>query len=310
MEFLKRHIECYKENHLFSDAEPYLRRIVQLAGTYSLFLKRDLQYKTPIKEQEDKHCAVKSVLLPADIMLERFIINQLSHNFPDTPIVSEEGLTGNLVKLTPDDNTFFCIDPLDGSYCFANNEQDFSIQLGLIVKGEPVLGISHYPLKNKTYIGYHGIRSKIVENGREYDFPVYERNDLPESDLKAYISNASADREHIKKYLNSLGIAKSEIFRGCPNLCSTAEGKCDLFPIFHSHFEWDTAAYDAILRYTNDDAHRCLITLDGTNLHYGKNNTVTPFKNPPMVVTLNKKLQNKIKFNAYMANHQQYSQGL
>ncbi len=310
MEFLKKHIECYKENHLFNDAEPYLRRIVQLAGTYSLFLKRDLQYKIPLKELEDKNCAVKSVLLPADIMLEKFIINQLFHNFPDTPIVSEEGLAGNLVKIMSDDNTFFCIDPLDGSYCFANNEQDFSIQLGLIVKGEPVLGISHYPLKNKTYIGYHGIRSKIVENGYERDFPVYERNDLPENNLKAYISNASADREYIKKYLSSLGITKSEIFRGCPNLCCVAEGNCDLFPIFHSHFEWDTAAYDAILRYTNDDAHRCLITLGGTNLYYGKNNTVIPFKNPPMIATLNKKIQNKIRFNAYLANRQQYFQGL
>lgn len=295
MVFLKKHIEDYQNNDVFSDISPYLLRLTKLAGIYSLYLKRDLQYKTPIKECEDKGCAVNTVLLPADLMMERFIINHLSHDFPDTPIVSEEGMTGNLINITPNDNTFFCVDPLDGSYCFANNEQNFSIQIGLIAKGEPVFGISHYPLLNKTYIGHYGAHSLILEHNQKNVFSTYNRHDIPDVELKACISNASADREPIVNFLKKLGIQKYDITRGCPNLCNVNEGKCDVFPIFHSNFEWDTAAYDAILRYANEDGKRCLFTINGEPVKYGKSYADIPFKNPKLIITPNTNIQEKIK---------------
>lgn len=292
MEITKEKINEYKNNGILKEILPCLLKIVEHTGKYSLYLKKNQVYKQPICSQRQQFCQVPNVQLPADIMLENFIINHFNCLKSDIPVISEETINKSTQLTNLEDKTFFCVDPLDGSYCFANNEQPFSIQLALISKGEPILGISHYPVQDKTYFGHYGIHSKIKENGEIFEMPKYTRHNEVFGNLKAFISNASSDREGIKKYLHSLGIVNIEITGGCPNLCSIMEGKCDVFPIFHPNYEWDTAAYDAILRYSNDNTP-CIFNLNGSPLKYGHTKQI-PFKNPHIIATPNMAIQEKI----------------
>ena len=302
MMITRKEIEAYKDNNILQEIMPSLLKTVEHAGTYALYLKQNQQYKIPLCSEDNKSCAVPNVQLPADVMIENFIFNHLTLLTKDIPIISEERMHN--CKQIPDikDKTFLCVDPLDGSYCFAHNDQPFSIQLALIVKEEPVLGISHYPKDNITYFGHYGMHSKIKENGNICDLPYYNRHYEKLDHLKAYISNASADREYIKKYLQHLGINHSEIVKGCPNLCHVIDGQCDVFPIFHPNYEWDTAAYDAILRYTNDANTPCLFNLNGTPVKYGKDGSEL-FKNQHVIATPNASVQKKIIQYAHMDIH-------
>lgn len=282
--FSLQQINNYKKNGLLNDIAGQIYSIVDQAGKYSLALRKKVQYKQKIFEEKDDSCKVCDATLLADLEMERFITMKLFKCFPDVPVLSEESQKINMGHQNLG-RTFICLDPLDGSYCFANNNDNYSIQLAVIVNGNPILGVSHFPLLNKTYLGGDGIPSHILVEKQKHSINLDTLGKA--TDFVGFISNASADETEIQKYLQTLGVEKFKRARGCPNLASILEEKCDIYPIFHTNFEWDVAAYDAIIRNAVPAHQNHLFTLDGNPIVYGKSNQREPFKNKPLVATIN-----------------------
>ena len=86
----------------------------------------------------------------ADKNAEQSIIEALHLITPNIPCVGEE--TYQRKHYTPH-NTFWLIDPIDGTRAFVAKNNVFTINAGLIVNGKPIFGIVYNPLEDEMYIG-------------------------------------------------------------------------------------------------------------------------------------------------------------
>lgn len=86
----------------------------------------------------------KSKVSDADVEINNYIINYLTKKFPQIKILSEEDNIVNQKKVIKDD-TFFIIDPIDGTSSFIEKSDFFTINLTLIYKNLPKISIIYAP---------------------------------------------------------------------------------------------------------------------------------------------------------------------
>ena len=90
----------------------------------------------------------------ADRAADSHLRSALSTAFPRDGLLSEE---------TPDDGDRFhrervwIIDPLDGTREYLTGIDEWAIHVGLVEKGEPILGIVHRPSRGETWVGIPGV---------------------------------------------------------------------------------------------------------------------------------------------------------
>jgi len=183
----------------------------------------------------------KSPLTEADLKSNEIICNRLKELYPNIPIMSEEN------KQTPYEQRknweyYFCVDPIDGTKEFIKKNGEFTINIALVYKNSPVLGVVYAPAINTMYKAKKGLGA-------------FKNNiKLPISrDDEKYVIVAS--KSHMSKetqdYINSIKTSKEKelISMGSSlKLCLVAEGSADCYPRVAPTMEWDTAAADAIVR--------------------------------------------------------------
>lgn len=283
---------CFLRTHNMIDDLNYLAdkiyNLVQEAGTYAKNMRKQI-YKNGFLpfDLDELLVNTETFSAPEDFRMSDFICDKLQ-KISSIPIVSEE----NAHKLS--DDTFWCIDPLDGTYCFSHNTGPYAILISLIYHGYPILGLARYPEENITYVGAKTIPSYIFAGNKKHRLTY---NQCKSGSLRGIISNASPESAPIIKYLNGIGISNFIEVTGCPNPALTLSGKGDIMPLFHRQYEWDTAAYDAILRYSNSAHRPCFFDTHGQVLKYGKYTGAHPFENPKVVVTPNEALKLTIRNN-------------
>ncbi|MGE4609989.1 MAG: inositol monophosphatase family protein [Paracoccaceae bacterium] len=98
----------------------------------------------------------ESPVTVADKNVEAQIRDALLAAYPDFGILGEEHGSQNL-----DADTFWVVDPIDGTRSFISGMPLFGMLLGLVDKGKPVLGIVGMPALGETYIGQAGIGANM-----------------------------------------------------------------------------------------------------------------------------------------------------
>ena len=254
----------------------YLRNKIYKNG----FLPFDLTELTTNSES----CATNE-----DILLSNFILEKISE-ISTIPIISEESHT------ILQNDTFWCVDPLDGSFCFSHNTGPYSILISLIKNGRPILGIAHYPEQNRTYMGAYGIGSYIIQN-KQKKLLQYKTVKYNANTICGLITNAVPDPTPVKFFLEQCGIKKFKEVTGAPNPALVLTGLGDVMPLFHRQYEWDIAAYDAIIKYSTQSYTPGIFDLNGLPVVYGKQNNNRPFENPKLLVVLNDTLKQTIISN-------------
>ena len=83
----------------------------------------------------------KTPVTNGDIEVNKIILNNLKKISPNIPIVSEETAENKNKDL----NTFWLVDPIDGTYDYINNRDEFTLNAGLIIKNKAELGIINAP---------------------------------------------------------------------------------------------------------------------------------------------------------------------
>ena len=107
-----------------------------------------------IYQQDDVGIQTKqdqSLLTQADLVSHNIIINALKQIILDIPILSEEDFT-----LDGEVDTFWCVDPLDGTKEFIKKNDEFTVNIALIEQHQPVLGVIHVPVTNETFMALQG----------------------------------------------------------------------------------------------------------------------------------------------------------
>ena len=83
-----------------------------------------------------------------DLEVDKFISNKISEITPDLPIISEETSENRNIKNL---KNFWLIDPIDGTYDYINNLDEFTINAGLIINNRPVAGLINAPAKKRMF---------------------------------------------------------------------------------------------------------------------------------------------------------------
>lgn len=216
-------------------------------------------------EPEVRLKADQSPVTDADQKAEAIILSWLETYFPVIPVVAEESVAAGKVPNIAG-KAFFLVDPLDGTKEFINRRDDFTVNIALVDKGVPILGVVYAPALGVAYSAAEGRAEKFtVTSG------VRQENRLiigcrSHGDHLTAIASRSHNSQETENFLSKHKITDYSAIGSSLKFCLLAEGLADIYPRFSRTMEWDTAAGDAILRAAGGET----LTMDGTPLTYGK----------------------------------------
>lgn len=187
-----------------------------------------------------------SPLTKADIASNQIIINELERMNPSYPILSEESSEIEFDERSQWDK-YWLVDPLDGTKEFLKKNGEFTVNIAFIENNTPVFGVIRVPAKSVTYWGGNGIGSMKKIDGKEVE--KINVSNIKSDKLKV-ISSRSHKNEILNLYLNKLGSVEEVNVGSSLKFCLLAEGKADFYPRLGPTSEWDTAAGEAILKFS------------------------------------------------------------
>lgn len=209
-------------------------------------------YKDEIKIQKKED---NSPLTKADLASHHIIVGALKQITPDIPIISEESGIPEY-EARKKWTEYWLVDPLDGTKEFIKKNGEFTVNIALIEQEKPVIGIVHIPAKKITYVGQKSIGSFRIDpegNRSEINSSVPDKN--KNVSIVVSRSHGSSDTE---ERIEEMGftVGKSVPAGSSLKFCLVAEGTADIYPRFGPTMEWDTAAGDAVFRYSGRDGER------------------------------------------------------
>ena len=204
-----------------------------------------------------------------DIEVNKFISNQLSKVTPDIPIISEETSEnkGNSLK------NFWLVDPIDGTYDYINNLEEFTINAGLIINNKPVAGLINAPAKKRMFYSYGKGKSFEFTNNKTINL-----SELPSKRTEPlnFISYSNKIKPEIQKIYDELGVKEHTRMKSSLKFCVVAACEFDGYVAEPRAYEWDIAAGHAIL----ENAGGSVRDFDGNEILYGKKD----LKNPSLIL--------------------------
>lgn len=184
-----------------------------------------------------------SPVTAADEAGEAVILEGLRALTPDLPIVAEEAVAQGQVPEVGD-GPFWLVDPLDGTKEFISRNGEFTVNIGLVEGGEPILGVVLAPARGLAWWGSTGQGACRREGASVRQIRVRPR---PGTGAVAVASRSHRDAE-TDAWLAAQGITETVSAGSSLKFCLVAEAKADVYPRFGPTMEWDTAAGHAVLR--------------------------------------------------------------
>ncbi|WP_118856832.1 3'(2'),5'-bisphosphate nucleotidase CysQ [Sphingomonas mesophila] len=185
--------------------------------------------------------ADRSPVTECDRAAEAIILEALRTAAPGVPVIAEEEVAAG--RIPAHGATFFLVDPLDGTKEFVRGGADYTVNIGLVVDGAPVLGVVHQPA---TATGWSG----LVGHGAWRDDPAGRRaiSVRPLGETRAAVASKSHFNQATADYLErAIGLCDHVAVGSSLKFCVVAEGAADIYPRLSPTSEWDTAAGHAVL---------------------------------------------------------------
>ncbi len=276
-------------------------RASQLAGSAILSVYNtdfDVEYKQD-----------KSPLTLADKRSHEIIKRELEANFPDIPMLSEEG-NDIPYEERKDWEYFWVVDPLDGTKEFVKKNGEFTVNIALMHYSRPVLGIIYIPVSGAVYYSldktgsfklgedgpktwrsilkdvgesppslnnHNSVFDKLISASTQLQCSKNKREEEGPPSLNVIVSRSHMT-DDTEAFLDKLGKKYKNINKlsigSSTKLCAIAEGKADVYPRFAPTMEWDTAAGQAIIEQAGG-----YFVQAGTHesFEYNKKNLVNPW---------------------------------
>jgi len=220
-----------------------------------------------------QHKADRSPLTQADMASHYVIDHGLKELTPDIPVLSEESGLPDFAERSQW-QTYWLVDPLDGTKEFVNRNGEFTVNIALIEKNRAIFGVVHVPVKNKTYLGCAGYGAELrAEGTAPAKISVAEKSTEP----ARVVGSRSHRGASLDGFLAKLGQYEMHSMGSSLKFCLVAEGAADIYPRLGPTSEWDTAAAQAVV----EQAGGSVLTLDGKSLSY---NSKSEILNPHFLV--------------------------
>lgn len=184
-----------------------------------------------------------SPLTEADLASNEVIVKALQKY--NLPILSEEGKSIAYSE-RKEWEYYWCIDPIDGTKEFIKKNDEFTVNIALVHKNTPVLGVVYAPALGEMYAAKRG--EGAFKNGQKLPL---KHNASPQTSL-VVVASKSHLSEETQTFIDEIAKTTQTITqqsRGSSlKLVMVAVGEADIYPRLAPTMEWDTAAADAIVR--------------------------------------------------------------
>lgn len=219
-----------------------------LTNNFEIFIKKD-------------NSKVSSV----DLQISELIYKNLSKICPNIPIICEEALHKNLEDIH---ETFFLIDPIDGTSSFINNSNEFCINIALIHKAKPIFGFINAPLYEDGKVYYNNNLNQIIfYNLKKNISEICHYQVLTKQQLKIVTSIRTKD-EDIKnfiqqfypQFINNFSLIK---LSSAIKFFKIIDGTSNVYLHTRKSMEWDIASGHALIN---------IIQLHLNNIYFENNN--------------------------------------
>ncbi len=211
-------------------------------GDYDIDLKEDL---SPVTEADRQaHAVIRDYLGPTHV-----------------PLLSEEGREMRYDERR-DWDMFWLVDPLDGTREFIKGNNEFTVNIALVVNNRPTVGVIYVPYFEKIYFCEKGhgsfVKTGVAPSaGAEFSYedvfagavklPLRGKRNDP---LRIAVSRSHRNEETDKHVaaLRELHPDARIVEQGSSyKFCMLAEGEVDYYARTTGTYEWDTAAGEVIL---------------------------------------------------------------
>jgi 3'(2'), 5'-bisphosphate nucleotidase len=201
-----------------------------------------------------------SPVTEADRAAELVILASLARAAPGVPVIAEEEVAAG--RIPAHEETYFLVDPLDGTKEFVRGGDDYTVNIGLIEAGTPRLGVVYAPATGRLHGGSVGEGAWLDEgNGRRTIRTRPRGERLTAVASKSHLNQATID--YLEAAVGTCGYVS---IGSSLKFCIVAQGEADIYPRASPTSEWDTAAGHAVLLA----AGGLVDGPDGRPLRYGK----------------------------------------
>lgn len=187
-----------------------------------------------------------SPVTAADLAADKIISAGLCAAFPDIALVTEEQAQTHHQS----SDSFFIVDPLDGTKEFIHRRGDFTVNIAYVVDGRPVLGVVYAPAKGRLFY--------VDDDGQSIEeFGLFEdeqrglckpiRVTEPHGGGLIVIASKSHSDAATADYIAQYDVGSYNSAGSSLKFCLIATGEADLYPRLGRTMEWDTAAGHAVL---------------------------------------------------------------
>ncbi len=244
------------------DTEKIIENLIEVffkAGKLSIELRNNGLIKTFKKDN--------TPVTNGDIEVNNIILSSLKKITPNIPIVSEETSDNKDLKL----DTFWLVDPIDGTHDYINNGDEFTLNAGLVVNKKAFAGIIYAPAKNKMFYTYGDQLSyELYKN----EVKTMNNKKIDLNNLKA-VSYSNILNTEILEWHKKLNVKKYVKMKSSIKFCVVATGEYQVYVADARAHEWDIAAGHAIL----NNSGGIITDFAGNEIIYGKKE----FKNSSII---------------------------
>ena len=205
-----------------------------------------------------------------DLEVNKIVSEKIKKLTPSIPIISEETSDNKSIK---DLKNFWLIDPIDGTYDYINNLEEFTINAGLILNKQPVAGLIYAPAKKRMFYSYGQGNAYEFTDGKEIKIDGSRNFD---KDKIKFVSYSSKIKPEIQKIFDELNVKEFTRMKSSLKFCVVATGEYDGYVAEPRACEWDIAAGHAILKHSGGT----ITDFENNEILYGKKD----FKNPSIIL--------------------------
>jgi 3'(2'), 5'-bisphosphate nucleotidase len=205
-----------------------------------------------------------------DLEVNKIIIKKLKELTSEIPIISEETTDNRSIENLKD---FWLVDPIDGTYDYINNLDEFTINAGLILDRKPIAGLIYAPAKKRMFYSYGNDCAFEASNGKI--IKLEGSKNFNKNQIK-FVSYSNKIKPEIDQIYKKLDVKEYTRMKSSLKFCVIAAGEYDGYVAEPRACEWDIAAGHAILKHSGGS----ITDFHNKEILYGKKN----FKNPSLIL--------------------------
>ena len=188
-----------------------------------------------------------SPVTEADLAADRIIGDGLARLAPNLAALSEERVG---LATPPYKDSFFLVDPLDGTKEFVAGRREFTVNIALVTEGTPLLGIVGAPALGVIWRGIVGRgaeRLTLRDGAAPRVEPIRTRPLQPRGKPWTVAVSRSHGDARTEAFIADRPCAVRSVLGSAVKFGRVAEGEVDIYPRLSPTCEWDVAAGHAVI---------------------------------------------------------------